>query len=747
MDMSQKTFNITRHTLAKACAGALFTAASVLGSAGDASAQVLVKNNGASFAIKPGATVIVKTGSVENDGLLDNGGTLIVEGDFINQDTANSGGATGKYRVQEDWVNNDRFQADQGEVELYGANQLITGTNQTSFYNLTLTGTGIKTQTLDATTTNVLALNDRELATATFKMFVTNTATAAITRTTGFVSSLGAGRLSRNMANSALYLYPTGSSVGTVRYRPIEVTPSTASAQTLEVRLANVDATTDGFNRSTRQADFCEINPQFYHLIGRAGGATDAVALSVYFDAVADGAWKEVAHWQNVPQWENIGPVTPGTGGGLSRLTVPTWNVFAPQPFALGNENPSIDELVTQITDVTCFGGTDGAIDITVSNGTDLTFTYNPPVAGPGPDATNIAAGNYTLIVTDTATGCNRSAVPYTFTVNQTPDINIDSTIVDVTCNGLANGAIEITVTNVTGGLQSITWTGTTQTGDSIGGLSGGTYVATVNYNNNQCAKLDTFQVEQPDALVITPDISGVSCNGLATGSIELDVTGGAGSGYSFEWSSSAQDTTANLTGVGAGTYNVTVTDANNCADTLSGLTITEPDALTLIASNDTTIPLEYSALLEVVSTSGGSGTVSYEWTPGETLSDPTGTTTTATPTETTTYIVTGTDANGCTALDTVLVTVDFNLVAIPDGFTPNGDGANDVFTIHHSPAIDLVELKIFNRWGQLIYEANNWDGTYKDKKQPMDTYIYQAVFQMPDGSTVNYSGDFLLIR
>ncbi len=744
MDMSQKTLNITKRTLLKACSGTLLTAAMICGSISSADAQVLVKNNGAIFAIKPGATVIVKSGSVENDGLVDNGGTLIVEGDFINQDTANGGATTGKYEVQQDWVNNGRFQADQSDVELYGANQLITGTNSTTFYDLTLTGTGIKTQTLDATVTDTLALNDRELATDAFKMFVTNTATGAITRTTGYVSSLGAGRLSRDFANTGVYLFPTGSSVGTTRYRPLEVTPSTANAQTLEVRLANVDATTDGFDVATKEIDLCEVNDLYYHLIGHSAGATDDVALTGYYDLAADGAWKTLAHWQNTPQWENIGPATPGAAGGLNSVTVPAWNVFTPEPFALANDNPTIDTALTSSTDVSCFGLNDGAIDITLVNGTDLVYTYNP-TGGPGPDATGLSAGTYTLVITDTVTGCNRDGIPYTFTIEEPLEIGIDSVIDPVSCNGVADGAITLTVTNAAGGIQSIAWSDPTLTGLSVNNLSAGTYAVTITDNNNACEKTDTFTVTEPNALVAdATTITPANCNGDANGEIDLDITGGTG-GYTIIWSTA--DTTEDLTGLGAGTYFVTVTDGNGCTDSLGNLVVTEPDALTLTASNDTTIIAEESTTIEVLSTSGGTGTLTYEWTPGLTLSDAFAASTVATPTETTNYIVTGTDFNGCSAVDTVLVTVDFNLVAIPDGFTPNGDGINDVFTLHHSSAIDLVEIKIFNRWGELIHEANNWDGVYKDKKQPMDTYIYQAVFQLPDGSSVNYSGDFLLIR
>lgn len=741
--MSQKTLNITKRTLLKACSGTLLTAAFVCGSIYSADAQVLVKNNGAIFAIKPGATVIVKTGSVENDGLVDNGGTFIIEGDFINQDTANGGATTGKYEVQQDWVNNGSFQADQSNVELYGANQLITGANSTTFFDLTLTGTGIKTQTLDATVTDSLVLNDRELATDDFKMFVTNTAVGAISRTTGFVSSLGNGRLSRDFASTGVYLFPTGSSVGTTRYRPLEVTPSTANAQTLEVRLANVNPTTDGFDVATKEIDLCEVNDLFYHLIGHSAGATDDVALTSYFDLVADGAWKTLAHWQALPQWEDIGPATLGAAGGLSSVTVPAWNVFTPEPFALANDNPTIDTSLTSLTDVSCFGYDDGAIDITLANGTDLTYTYSP-AGGPGPDATGLTAGTYTLVITDTVTGCNRGGTPYTFEIEEPLEIGVDSAVVAANCNGDANGAITLTVTNAAGGLQSVTWSGTTQTGPTISNLVAGSYGYTVT-DNNGCFKTDTIEVTEPDALVADAStIIPADCNGDLNGEIDLTVSGGTGS-YSFAWSNA--DSTEDVSGLAAGSYDVVVTDANGCTDSLSGLVVTEPDLLTLTASADTTIVAFESANLEVLTTSGGTGTLTYEWTPGATLNDAFAASTVANPEESTLYIVTGVDEKGCAAFDSVYVRVDFNLVAVPDGFTPNGDGINDVFTLHYSDAIELVELKIFNRWGQLIFEDNDWDGTYKDKKQPMDTYIYQAVFQLPDGTSANYSGDFLLIR
>ncbi len=199
----------------------------------------LVFNNGATIAIKNGATVIVKTGSVTNfNGTIDNAGLFQIEGDFTNSANANGGGANGIYKVQNNWVNNGTFVPDNSQVELYGTNQLITGTSVSDFYQLTLTGTGIKSQTIDARVNNLLELNDRELATENFKMIILNTNVNAITRTTGFVSSLGNGRLSRLMASTGSYLFPVGSSLGITRYRPLTITPANTAPQQYDVRLA-----------------------------------------------------------------------------------------------------------------------------------------------------------------------------------------------------------------------------------------------------------------------------------------------------------------------------------------------------------------------------------------------------------------------------------------------------------------------------------------------------------------------------
>ena len=95
--------------------------------------QVLFNNNGTDIYIKQGAKVYVKGNSVKNSGLLENAGLLEIEGDLVNNDTATGGDTTGFYRIQNNWENNGTFIADQSKVELYGADQNITGTSPTTF--------------------------------------------------------------------------------------------------------------------------------------------------------------------------------------------------------------------------------------------------------------------------------------------------------------------------------------------------------------------------------------------------------------------------------------------------------------------------------------------------------------------------------------------------------------------------------------------------------------------------------------
>ncbi len=262
-------------------------------------------NAGEVISIKENTIVFVQNGGVQNlQGQIENDGIFTIEGDVINDALIKGGNTEGIFNVLGNWVNNNEFMAENSHVILYGSDQLITGNSETYFNNLSLEGDGIKRLTLDAHVEGILNLNDRELATDEFIMYVNNPNPIAIQRSSGFVSSLDNGALARLTNSTNEYLYPVGSSVITHRYRPVLIQPTAAAANTYAVRLANVNATDDGYNTNNFNAPLNELNELFYHHIHHFDGITNA-DISFLFNPIEDGNWTSIGNWQTT-NWEHL---------------------------------------------------------------------------------------------------------------------------------------------------------------------------------------------------------------------------------------------------------------------------------------------------------------------------------------------------------------------------------------------------------------------------------------------------------
>jgi gliding motility-associated-like protein len=111
---------------------------------------------------------------------------------------------------------------------------------------------------------------------------------------------------------------------------------------------------------------------------------------------------------------------------------------------------------------------------------------------------------------------------------------------------------------------------------------------------------------------------------------------------------------------------------------------------------------------------------------------------------------VTVTDSNGCKVSDTVTIVDALNIFAIPNAFTPNGDGLNDIF-IPNQQNLAVMEMKVFNRWGQLVFSSSDvnkgWDGKYNGVKEEMGTYVYQIRATFFDGTSAEKKGNVVLLR
>jgi len=147
---------------------------------------------------------------------------------------------------------------------------------------------------------------------------------------------------------------------------------------------------------------------------------------------------------------------------------------------------------------------------------------------------------------------------------------------------------------------------------------------------------------------------------------------------------------------------------------------------------------------------------INYKWLPEKYLSCYNCATPLCTPLASTDYIVTVKNQYGCKASDTMVVAVDCqeSHVRIPNAFTPDGNGVNDVFIIK---GISIIKhMVIYGRWGEKVYERNNfiagersqcWDGTYRGQKCLSGTYVYFVEMECPAGGTFTRKGSFVLIR
>jgi gliding motility-associated-like protein len=153
--------------------------------------------------------------------------------------------------------------------------------------------------------------------------------------------------------------------------------------------------------------------------------------------------------------------------------------------------------------------------------------------------------------------------------------------------------------------------------------------------------------------------------------------------------------------------------------------------------------------------TTNANGVPTYNWSPAQGLSNPNVANPTASPTQTTTYLVTMTDPLGCSNTDTVTVVVEVVIceepeIFVPNAFTPNGDQNNDRVFVRGNTIRELV-FRIYNRWGEKVFETNDpaigWDGTYEGKVATPAVYVYYLDAICFDNQRFFKKGNISLIR
>jgi gliding motility-associated-like protein len=274
------------------------------------------------------------------------------------------------------------------------------------------------------------------------------------------------------------------------------------------------------------------------------------------------------------------------------------------------------DEIVLSEThqNISCFGGSDGAINLTVTGGT-APYIFSWSNNSPSQNLSNLIAGSYNVLVTD-ANGCSKS-LSIILTQPLAP-LNSSDTHTDILCKGFSTGAIDL---SVTGGTFPYTYLWSNgQTTQDIDSLLSGTYSVSIT-DAKSCVFYDTILLTQPlNSLSLTSIVTPINCFGFATGAINISTAGGTAP-YTFAWTNSS--TTEDLSSLLTGNFQVTITDANLCVLTSDTITIPQPLApIVLTALIDTVNCFNGSDGAINLSVTGGTAPFTYSWSNGQTTQD-----------------------------------------------------------------------------------------------------------------------------
>ena len=293
-----------------------------------------------------------------------------------------------------------------------------------------------------------------------------------------------------------------------------------------------------------------------------------------------------------------------GVGAGTYSVTITDDNGCQTSCSATVNEPSAISCEVTAEA-VSCYEGEDGGLEVTGSGGSGVyEYSLNETDYTTNNSFTGLSAGIYTIFVRD----ANETAAVSSCQVEipEPSELLVEQTGRAISCNGLTDGEIDLTVSGGTAPYSYLWSTGSSA--EDQAELSAGSYQVTVT-DDNGCSVSGVISLSEPAALscerIEPTDATGA---GFTNGSVDVTVSGGTAP-YSYEWNTGVQS--QDLIGVGAGTYSVTITDDNGCQTSCSA-TVNEPSAISCEVTAEAVSCYEGEDGGLEVTGSGGSGVYEY---------------------------------------------------------------------------------------------------------------------------------------
>lgn len=412
-------------------------------------------------------------------------------------------------------------------------------------------------------------------------------------------------------------------------------------------------------------------------------------------------------------------------------------------------------EIDSKITQPSCQGSGNGSIEILPKSG-KAPFTYLWSNGLTASKANGLVAGSYSVKVTD-ALGCsveqqisleNQSSLSISILEN-TP----------VSCSGEEDGIVSVQITGAKGS-NKLTWSDGVEGLKERKNLKAGTYTITAS-DESGCTTSLAILVEETSKITARIETAlDVDCaEGKATGVAWVSIQGGK-EPYTIKWNTNPTNS-SEINFSSAGTLKVTVIDALGCTVETEAK-VDFPNQNTqgsrldfqyrkLIFTSEPEVLVEEEILFE---SQIAPEFIAWEWEFGDgnksTEKDPIHIFSKAGEYE---VKLIGYDVFGCSMVEvnSVQVTTPTELIAIPNAFTPNGDGLNDTF-IPKVRAFTSIQVEVFNTWGEKLFitnslESKGWDGTYKGQLAPAGNYLYNITLTTLDGQLVNRTGGITLIR
>jgi hypothetical protein len=401
---------------------------------------------------------------------------------------------------------------------------------------------------------------------------------------------------------------------------------------------------------------------------------------------------------------------TPGNPPGdgtpnVSGLTAGNWTCTVTNQCGNSNsvtisitEPPILTASQTQINN-TCSTSNTGSATVNVSGGTG-SYSYSwSPSGGNAATASNLAAGNYTVTITDT----NNCTIQRNFTITAPPALTATQSQTGNPCSNSSFGTATVNVSGGTGS-YSYSWTPAGGNAATASNLSAGNYTVTITDSNN-CSIQRSFTITAPPALTTTQMQNNVTCNGGNNGSATVNVSGGTGT-YTYSWAPSGGNS-ATASNLAAGNYTVSIADSNNCTIQRS-FTITEPPALTATQSQTNNNCSTSNIASATVNVSGGTGSYTYSWAPSG------GNAATASNLAAGNYTVTIADANNCTIQLNFTITTPNALTTTQSqtNVTCNG-GSNGTATVNVSGGTGSYSYSWAPSGGNAATASNLSEGNY----------------------------------